>query len=269
MRAWLGHRHLPEEGIRAKVPVSLHDHGAHDATLANRDSYFFVDLPVGEARTADRILAVNRQTAERKRLHDAEALYAASVHRSVSRRAMSPRVFTLNVSNVPGPRDDVYVLGARVRELIEQDGSVLGVRYSGVDGPVEIRAPLTVGADGRFSKVRQLAGFELLRTDQPRDVLSFRVPARHGRPGLYAHPKLGYAVVVPRAGEACDPEELKAFVRERIAASFGLVTRYRHYKEGQVAELVDPKRRMAIARKAKRLGNWLKNLARELERRAP
>jgi diacylglycerol O-acyltransferase / wax synthase len=30
---------------------------------------------------------------------------------------MSPRVFTLNVSNVPGPREDVYVLGARVSEL--------------------------------------------------------------------------------------------------------------------------------------------------------
>jgi diacylglycerol O-acyltransferase len=117
MRAWLERRDLPEQGIRAKVPVSLHDRGAHDDAAANRDSYFFVDLPVGQARTADRLLAVNRQTAERKRLHDAEALYPATLHRSVSRRAMSPRVFTLNISNVPGPRDDVYVLGARVREL--------------------------------------------------------------------------------------------------------------------------------------------------------
>jgi 2-polyprenyl-6-methoxyphenol hydroxylase-like FAD-dependent oxidoreductase len=60
-----------------------------------------------------------------------------------------------------------------------------------------------VGADGRFSKVRQLAGFELDRVDQPRDVLSFRVPAPQGqgRPGLYGHPRLGYVVVVPRPGE--------------------------------------------------------------------
>jgi hypothetical protein len=29
---------------------------------------------------------------------------------------MSRRVFTLNVSSVPGPREDVYALGARVRE---------------------------------------------------------------------------------------------------------------------------------------------------------
>jgi hypothetical protein len=30
---------------------------------------------------------------------------------------MSPRVFTFNVSNVRGPASDVYVLGARVREM--------------------------------------------------------------------------------------------------------------------------------------------------------
>jgi WS/DGAT/MGAT family acyltransferase len=116
MRAWLEHRGLPEQGIRAKVPVSLHAAGGHD-DAANRDSYFFVDLPVGEPGFAERLLAVNRQTVERKRLHEAEALYAAALRRSVARRAMSPRVFTLNVSNVPGPREDVYVLGARLCEL--------------------------------------------------------------------------------------------------------------------------------------------------------
>jgi WS/DGAT/MGAT family acyltransferase len=116
MRAWLEHRGLPEQGIRAKVPVSLHAAGGND-DAANRDSYFFVDLPVGEPGIADRVLAVNRQTVERKRLHEAEAVHAATLRRSVARRAMSPRVFTLSVSNVPGPREDVYVLGARVCEL--------------------------------------------------------------------------------------------------------------------------------------------------------
>jgi 2-polyprenyl-6-methoxyphenol hydroxylase-like FAD-dependent oxidoreductase len=94
------------------------------------------------------------------------------------------------------------VLGARVRELVEQDGAIVGVRYEGVDGPGEVRAALTVGADGRFSKVRQLGGFELVRTDQPCDVLSFRLPmCQTGQPGLYAGQGQGYAVVVPRAGQ--------------------------------------------------------------------
>jgi len=116
MRVWLEHHGLPEQGIRAKVPVSLHPASGHDDE-ANRDSYFFVDLPVDEPRFAERLLAVNRHTVERKRAHEAEALYAATRRRSVARRAMSPHVFTLNVSNVPGPREDVYVLGARVSGL--------------------------------------------------------------------------------------------------------------------------------------------------------
>jgi diacylglycerol O-acyltransferase / wax synthase len=116
MRVWLEHHGLPAQGIRAKVPVSLHPASGHDDE-ANRDSYFFVDLPVDEPGFAERLLAVNRHTVERKRAHEAEALYAVTRRRSVARRAMSPRVFTLNVSNVPGPREDVYVLGARVSGL--------------------------------------------------------------------------------------------------------------------------------------------------------
>jgi 2-polyprenyl-6-methoxyphenol hydroxylase-like FAD-dependent oxidoreductase len=105
-------------------------------------------------------------------------------------------LITAEASRYPGFQ---LVFGARVRELIDRDGTILGVR---VDGLGEFRAPLTVGADGRFSKVRQLAGLQLIRSDQPSDVLSFRVPASgQGRPGLYAGSDQGYAVVLPRAGE--------------------------------------------------------------------
>ncbi len=53
-----------------------------------------------------------------------------------------------------------------------------GVRYRARNGWHEVRAPLTVGADGRFSKVRRLAGFEPITTSQPMDVLWFRLPRR-------------------------------------------------------------------------------------------
>jgi 2-polyprenyl-6-methoxyphenol hydroxylase-like FAD-dependent oxidoreductase len=43
------------------------------------------------------------------------------------------------------------VMGARVEELVEEDGVVRGVRYRGRDGLREVRADLTVGAVGRFS----------------------------------------------------------------------------------------------------------------------
>jgi len=78
------------------------------------------------------------------------------------------------------------LMGARVEELIEQDGQVRGVRYrlheSGHDTWHEIRAILTVGADGRFSRVRQLAGFEPIKTSPPMDVLWFALPRRPDDP---------------------------------------------------------------------------------------
>jgi 2-polyprenyl-6-methoxyphenol hydroxylase-like FAD-dependent oxidoreductase len=68
------------------------------------------------------------------------------------------------------------VMGARVRELIEEDGVTRGVRYETEDGRHEVRALLTVGADGRGSRVRRLAGFEPVKTSPPMDVLWFKLP---------------------------------------------------------------------------------------------
>jgi len=50
------------------------------------------------------------------------------------------------------------------------------VRYQTIDGVHELRALLTVGADGRFSRVRHLAGIEPVGTSPPMDVLWFRLP---------------------------------------------------------------------------------------------
>lgn len=67
-------------------------------------------------------------------------------------------------------------MGARVEELIEEDGAVRGVRYREADGWHEVRATLTVGADGRGSRVRHLTGMEPDKTSPPMDVLWFRLP---------------------------------------------------------------------------------------------
>jgi 2-polyprenyl-6-methoxyphenol hydroxylase-like FAD-dependent oxidoreductase len=67
-------------------------------------------------------------------------------------------------------------MGARVEQLIEEDGRVLGVRFRTQDGMQELRADLIVGADGRFSKVRQLAGMELKSAPETMDVLWLRMP---------------------------------------------------------------------------------------------
>lgn len=68
------------------------------------------------------------------------------------------------------------MMRAQARELIEEDGTIRGVRYRGHDGWYEARATLTVGADGRFSRIRQIAGLEPIATSPPMDVLWFRLP---------------------------------------------------------------------------------------------
>src|SRR5205807_1850977 len=65
---------------------------------------------------------------------------------------------------------------ANVESLIEENGRIRGVRYLSIDGWHEVRAVLTVGADGRFSKVRHLGGFEPIKTSPPMDILWFLLP---------------------------------------------------------------------------------------------
>jgi WS/DGAT/MGAT family acyltransferase len=117
VRTWLERRDAGEAGVRVKVPVSLHHHDEQADELGNRDSYFFVDLPVGEPDPVLRLRAISRETSERKRDRDAEMLAGLPPHRALSRWAMSPHVFTFNVSNVPGPADPLLLFGAPVREL--------------------------------------------------------------------------------------------------------------------------------------------------------
>jgi 2-polyprenyl-6-methoxyphenol hydroxylase-like FAD-dependent oxidoreductase len=69
-------------------------------------------------------------------------------------------------------------MGAQVTELIEETGGVRGVRYQSQISAGEVRAQLTVGADGRFSTVRKLAGIETVGAAAPLDILWFRLPRR-------------------------------------------------------------------------------------------
>jgi len=64
--------------------------------------------------------------------------------------------------------------------LLEADGRVIGVRATAPDGPLEIRADLVVGADGRDSTVRAAAGLGVETLGAPMDVLWFRLPKVSG-----------------------------------------------------------------------------------------
>ncbi len=69
------------------------------------------------------------------------------------------------------------VMGANVQRLVEDGGAVRGVRYRDTENRWhEVRSTLTVAADGRFSKLRHLAGIESVKTAPPMDVVWFRLP---------------------------------------------------------------------------------------------
>jgi 2-polyprenyl-6-methoxyphenol hydroxylase-like FAD-dependent oxidoreductase len=64
---------------------------------------------------------------------------------------------------------------AEVTALIEEGGRVVGARAQTQEVELEIRAGLTVGADGRHSVVRERAGLSVLNLGAPMDVLWMRV----------------------------------------------------------------------------------------------
>jgi len=73
-------------------------------------------------------------------------------------------------------------MNADVTGLIEEAGSVVGVRSVTSDGPLDVHAALVVGADGRHSVVRPAAGLAREEFGAPMDVLWFRLPRHPGDP---------------------------------------------------------------------------------------
>jgi diacylglycerol O-acyltransferase len=125
IRRWLGTQHESPQEMRVQVPVSMHHRNEDPEELGNRDSFLFCDLPVSEPDPRQRLVAISAETRSRKEHHDPAELYSffhslshiRPLYRFVSDLASGPREFALSVSNVPGPREPVSLLGASVREL--------------------------------------------------------------------------------------------------------------------------------------------------------
>lgn len=82
-------------------------------------------------------------------------------------------------------------------DLIEQSGCVAGVRAKAPDGVIEIRASLTVGADGRQSIVRERAGLQVMDLGAPMDVFWMRISRRPDDAGhTFGHVEPGRMLVL-------------------------------------------------------------------------
>ncbi len=73
-------------------------------------------------------------------------------------------------------------MSAEATGLIVDGGRVVGLEAATGDGPLEVRADLVVGADGRASVVRDRAGLKVETLGAPMDVLWFRLSRRPGDP---------------------------------------------------------------------------------------
>lgn len=116
--------------------------------------------------------------------------------------------------------------------VVDGEDVVVGVRASGADGPLELRAPLVVAADGRGSALRADAGLAPVASGVPIDVLWFDLP----KPPDAPPPTLGYldrmgmvltldrgtryqgGLVIPKGGDAGLRAAGLPTLRERITA---------------------------------------------------
>jgi len=129
LRRWLEAHHGRLGEVRVKVPVSLHSPpltpADADSQPGNHDSFFCLDLPLGSADPLERLTAIRRATRLRKQGHDAQHLdalmrglaHTPRLSKFADRVLAHPRSFALNVSNVPGPRRPIQVLGVPVRAM--------------------------------------------------------------------------------------------------------------------------------------------------------
>ncbi|HEY7427360.1 MAG TPA: FAD-dependent oxidoreductase [Gemmataceae bacterium] len=152
---------------------------------------------------------------------------------------------------------------AEVTDLIEEEGRVVGVRAETPEGLLEVRAALTVGADGRRSTVREKAGLKVEDLGAPIDALWMRLPWRRGDPDLpmgrfdrglvfvmiYRGEYWQCAFVIPKGGYEQVRQRGMAAFREEIAGIAPLL-------RDRVGELKDWDQISLLTVKVDRLLRW-------------
>src|SRR6202012_4113581 len=74
------------------------------------------------------------------------------------------------------------MMETRADDLILQGNTVAGVSATGPGGNMQLRAGLTIAADGRNSTLRDKSGLKVRNLGAPFDVLGFGLPVRDGDP---------------------------------------------------------------------------------------
>ncbi len=196
---------LARQGISVLL---LEEHGDFDRDFRGDTIHPSTMEVMAEIGLADGVLALPHTKIYTATIQTADGPFTVADFRHVRTRYpfvtfMPQKTFlefvTTQAQRYPGFQ---LMMGARVERLIEEDGAARGVLYRAADGWHAVRATLTVGADGRFSRLRRLAGFEPIKTSPPIDVLWFRLPRRPDDPaGALGRPGGGHLFVLLNRGE--------------------------------------------------------------------
>lgn len=144
---------------------------------------------VHELGLLERLLTLTHQKVSRIKVQFGDLALTVADFSSLSTHcrfvAFMPQWDFLNFLAEEAARYSTFQLRrqADVTGLIEKEGTVVGLRANTTDGPVEVRADLVVGADGRHSIVRAKAGLSIEEFGAPMDVLWFRLSRRANDPG--------------------------------------------------------------------------------------
>lgn len=90
------------------------------------------------------------------------------------------------------------LMRTEVTDLIVANDRVAGLRAMGADGPLTIRTTLVVGADGRNSITRKLAGLEVESFGSPSEVLWMKLSRSSADPAQamgHAGPRQGFVMI--------------------------------------------------------------------------
>jgi 2-polyprenyl-6-methoxyphenol hydroxylase-like FAD-dependent oxidoreductase len=93
------------------------------------------------------------------------------------------------------------MMNSDASDLIWSDDTVVGVKADTPEGPVEIRADLVIGCDGRHSMVRERARLEVDEIGAPMDVLWFRVGKGEESENVFARVEAGKMMVTFDRGD--------------------------------------------------------------------
>jgi diacylglycerol O-acyltransferase len=192
LRGLLAERGEPLCEIKAMVPVSVED---LDDRWGNRIAFLFLALPCAEDDPVWRLRDIHVAMRSRKRDREPEAadailgalsLAPRPVRRLASRALASPYVSNLTISNIPGPRIPLYLVGCPVERAYPvvplTDGHGISIGMTTVADRacfgVYAQADLAADADRLARGIDQAIDELLARCDERPDRSGAGAPPR-------------------------------------------------------------------------------------------